>query len=151
MTVEREVFLLQDVDADIVLSVGLPAWSTRANCYSGGRGEYLERFFAENTSDGKATGQVYAAKRQCSTCPVRPECLQWAMDYEQDSLYRDGIFGGLDAEERTLVSQAVDPLAFGLHVLDEQVRIGLITPRVERFSEVAVEVQIAGKVEEALS
>jgi Transcription factor WhiB len=40
--------------------------------------------------------QVQSAKAICALCPVREECLQWAMDTAQDT----GIWGGLTEEER---------------------------------------------------
>lgn len=131
----RELFELTDVDAEMVLKVGLPAWTQQANCYSGGRGEMLQDFFVEDTSDGETTEQVHGAKRTCSTCPVRAECIDWAITYEKDQKYRSGIFGGLTADERIIVSQAQDSVAFGLKVLDEQVRAGLIQQRVVRYAE----------------
>lgn len=132
---KRELFDLVDVDADAVLSVGLPEWTQQGACFSGGRGEHLEDFFAEDTSDGQTTEQVHGAKRICSTCPVRAECIDWAVTFEQDAKYRSGIFGGLTPDERMIVSQAVDPIALGIEVLDRQVRMGLIVQRVERWAD----------------
>jgi WhiB family transcriptional regulator, redox-sensing transcriptional regulator len=40
--------------------------------------------------------QVEAAKAICAPCPVRPDCLEWALDTGQ----HHGIWGGLDATER---------------------------------------------------
>ncbi|HEX6392719.1 MAG TPA: WhiB family transcriptional regulator [Acidimicrobiales bacterium] len=41
------------------------------------------------------------AKLICSTCPVREQCLAWAMATEQ----RDGIWGGRTAKERLRLSR----------------------------------------------
>jgi len=38
------------------------------------------------------------AKAICATCPVREECLEYALETNQDS----GIWGGLDEEQRQL-------------------------------------------------
>jgi len=40
--------------------------------------------------------QVIEAKRVCGTCPVRAECLDWAMETRQDA----GVWGGLTENER---------------------------------------------------
>lgn len=37
-----------------------------------------------------------AAKRVCSQCPVRQECLDWAVDAGEDH----GVWGGLSRKER---------------------------------------------------
>jgi WhiB family transcriptional regulator, redox-sensing transcriptional regulator len=50
-------------------------------------------------SSGKGawtTEQVDAAKRTCYTCPVRMQCLQWAIRADE----REGIWGGLTPGER---------------------------------------------------
>ncbi|CAN5810582.1 hypothetical protein BH23ACT5_BH23ACT5_08260 [soil metagenome] len=44
-----------------------------------------------------------AAKRICSTCPVRWECLFYAIDTRQQF----GVWGGLSAEERLLLRRQV--------------------------------------------
>ncbi len=47
--------------------------------------------------------QAEEAKRICHRCPVRSECLRWALDTGQDH----GIWGGADeAERRTLRRRA---------------------------------------------
>jgi hypothetical protein len=40
--------------------------------------------------------QTEAAKRVCGPCPVRTECLEWAVDTGQHT----GVWGGLAEEER---------------------------------------------------
>ena len=37
----------------------------------------------------------------CRECPVRVECLNYAMEYEQDQRYRFGVFGGMTPHERS--------------------------------------------------
>ena len=39
---------------------------------------------------------IIVAKEICASCPVREECLQFALSTNQG----DGIWGGLDAQER---------------------------------------------------
>lgn len=40
--------------------------------------------------------QVSRAKLICASCPVRPDCLSYALDHRQEQ----GIWGGLTEEER---------------------------------------------------
>lgn len=47
------------------------------------------------TDDGPALPQVAQAKAVCRRCPVRAECLEWAM-----TALPDGVAGGLTAHER---------------------------------------------------
>lgn len=45
------------------------------------------------------------AKLICSTCPVRQQCLAWAMATHQ----RDGIWGGKTADERRRLARRRAP------------------------------------------
>jgi WhiB family redox-sensing transcriptional regulator len=47
---------------------------------------------------GPAVAQVVAAKTVCRGCPVRTECLSYALQTAQDY----GIWGGATEEERRL-------------------------------------------------
>ena len=47
-------------------------------------------------STGVALDQIAAAKAVCTQCSARPECLDYALDTNQDS----GVWGGLSEEER---------------------------------------------------
>jgi WhiB family transcriptional regulator, redox-sensing transcriptional regulator len=47
-------------------------------------------------STGPAMLQIAEAKAVCGRCPVREQCLEWAMELGQDS----GVWGGLDENER---------------------------------------------------
>ena len=49
-----------------------------------------EAFFPEKGESPRA------AKKVCQACPVRAQCLQFALDHNQ----RYGIWGGLSARER---------------------------------------------------
>lgn len=42
------------------------------------------------------------AKRVCARCPVRVECLNWALEHDE----RFGIWGGLSERERTKLRKA---------------------------------------------
>lgn len=45
---------------------------------------------------GPALLQVAEAKTVCRRCPVREQCLHWAIEHGQDS----GVWGGLGENER---------------------------------------------------
>jgi WhiB family redox-sensing transcriptional regulator len=66
-------------------------WRAHAAC----RGEDPELFFPAD-STGPALAQVAEAKRVCADCPVRQECLRFALSTGQGY----GIWGGLTEDER---------------------------------------------------
>ena len=53
-------------------------------------------------STGLAVEQIEAAKAVCEQCPVKTECLQFALETNQDS----GIWGGTSEEERRRLRRA---------------------------------------------
>jgi hypothetical protein len=125
-----ERYRLVDVGGESVLDVTLPAWAGRGACVTDPPGQLLDDFFVEE-SHQDVTEQTLKAKRICAGCSVRPECLGWAMEIEGRTKCRDGTFGGLSPSERRFAEQAPDPIAFGLAVLDEQVRLGIVTTPVD--------------------
>ena len=66
-------------------------WIHRARCAS----EDPDLFFPVG-STGPFLEQIGRAKAVCRLCPVRAECLEWALATDQ----RAGIWGGLTEEER---------------------------------------------------
>ncbi|MFE2093316.1 WhiB family transcriptional regulator [Streptomyces sp. NPDC059460] len=69
-------------------------WRMQAAC----RDEDPDLFFPIG-STGPALVQTDEAKEVCRGCPVREQCLEWAMENDQDS----GVWGGLgEAERRAL-------------------------------------------------
>ena len=66
-------------------------WRSRAIC----RDTDPDLFFPIGTT-GQALVQIDRAKEVCGECPVKSECLQYALETNQDS----GIWGGLDEEQR---------------------------------------------------
>ncbi|MER6117593.1 WhiB family transcriptional regulator [Streptomyces sp. A0642] len=66
-------------------------WRMRAAC----RDEDPDLFFPIG-STGPALVQTEDAKAVCRACPVRRECLQWALENNQDA----GVWGGLAEDER---------------------------------------------------
>lgn len=57
-----------------------------------------EAFFPEKG------GSTKEAKKICQGCPVRHECLQYALDHEE----RFGIWGGLSERERRRLKRGID-------------------------------------------
>ncbi len=76
--------------------ISRPAWQRRAACHS-----LTSLFFAAGSSDIARWDQE-RAKAVCQVCPVREECLQFAL--ESDEAY--GIWGGLTSEERRACKRA---------------------------------------------
>ena len=72
-------------------------WVHNARC----KDEDPELFFPVGTT-GPAASQISAAKAICMQCPVRDECLEWAMVTAQDA----GVWGGLSEEERRALRRA---------------------------------------------
>ncbi|GAA2732409.1 hypothetical protein GCM10010360_18520 [Streptomyces nogalater] len=66
-------------------------WRYDAAC----AGEETDLFFPVGTS-ADALIQTGQAKAVCARCPVRTECLSFALDTGQ----RDGVWGGLSETER---------------------------------------------------
>jgi WhiB family redox-sensing transcriptional regulator len=69
-------------------------WQLNSECSKPENKEKMEWFFS------KEPKEKYAAKNLCFSCPVRKECLQWALEHRQIW----GIWGGKDEVEmrRTL-------------------------------------------------
>lgn len=66
-------------------------WRHRASC----REENPELFFPVGTS-GPALLIIAEAKTVCRRCPVRTDCLSWALDSGQDH----GVWGCMSEDER---------------------------------------------------
>jgi WhiB family transcriptional regulator, redox-sensing transcriptional regulator len=67
------------------------SWRNRSIC----RDTDPDLFFPVGTT-GQALLQIARAKEVCGECPVSDECLEYALETNQDS----GIWGGLDEEQR---------------------------------------------------
>ncbi len=79
-------------------------WIERARC----RDEDPDLFFPIG-STGPALSQLARAKAVCLGCPVRVECLEWALETGQDA----GVWGGLSEDERRALRRARRRLAVG--------------------------------------
>jgi WhiB family redox-sensing transcriptional regulator len=66
-------------------------WPSYAACF----GADPELFFPIGET-GPALLQIAEAKEVCGRCPVRQQCLQWALDTDQNA----GVWGGLSETER---------------------------------------------------
>ncbi len=64
-------------------------WKLRAAC----KDIPVEVFFPP-------AGKEAVALAICSECPVRKECLEFALDYEGPDRDRHGVFGGMTPEDR---------------------------------------------------
>lgn len=63
-------------------------WEVEAACHGMGPDE----FFPDSALEVPET-----ARRTCAVCPVRKDCLEWAITNDE----KDGIWGGLSAGERS--------------------------------------------------
>src|SRR5919197_788932 len=71
-------------------------WQFRAAC----RGDESSLFFAPNYFERKEQKDAREAKANCARCPVRDECLEYALRIREPH----GIWGGLnELERRTLL------------------------------------------------
>ena len=66
-------------------------WQARGACRTGDP----DAWFADNMTTA-------AAQRLCAPCPVRAECLTWALDTDE----RYGVWGGTTAAERLRIRRA---------------------------------------------
>ena len=57
-----------------------------------------ELFFPIGYKSGPDLLQIEQARAVCKVCPVKAECLDWAID----SKIPDGILGGLTPDERSI-------------------------------------------------
>ena len=82
--------------SDVLDSIGDMPWIEKAACANLPLSE-LSRFFVE--PGGSISGDT---KALCRSCPVRPDCLEYA--YERE--LAGGYFGGLSPSQRRRVSLA---------------------------------------------
>ena len=82
---------------NLVVLPGSDEWRDVAEC----RDTDPELFFPVGTT-GPALDQIAAAKRVCTTCQVQQDCLEFALQTNQDS----GVWGGASEEERRQIRKA---------------------------------------------
>jgi WhiB family redox-sensing transcriptional regulator len=71
-----------------------PTWDVRAACRGESAGLFVASLGAE-AAHARVQREAQA-KRVCARCPVRDECLDYALRVHEEL----GIWGGLDAPER---------------------------------------------------
>ena len=79
------------LDDDVLTHARGGDWQQASRC----RSEPPDVFFPIGHGPA-ARRQAERAKRVCAGCGVREQCLAWAVS----NGIRDGVFGGLDEEER---------------------------------------------------
>lgn len=75
----------------LALAADAPSWDGAA-CV----GEDPEKWFHDDFSGTAANADTEEAKRICRGCPIREQCLTWALAHD----IRFGVWGGLDTDER---------------------------------------------------
>jgi WhiB family redox-sensing transcriptional regulator len=85
---------VSNLASTLALAAADDVWRDHARC----RDTDPELFFPVGTT-GQALVSQDHAKRVCRECTVRQECLDYALDTNQDS----GIWGGLSEEERRVI------------------------------------------------
>ncbi|MEU9980567.1 WhiB family transcriptional regulator [Streptomyces sp. NPDC050856] len=73
-------------------------WRHQAQC----RDEDPDLFFPIGNT-GPALLQAEEAKAVCRRCPVREQCLRWALESGQEA----GVWGGLSEEERRALKRRI--------------------------------------------
>lgn len=79
------------------MTESMTGWGDLAAC----RGEDSELFFPISEV-GPGARQAAKAKAVCARCPVRSECLAYALDNGLDY----GVFGGTTADERRRLARS---------------------------------------------
>lgn len=82
---------IADLQARIVEGPIVREWVERAAC----AGVDPELFFPSERGQ-KSVDQSRAARKVCAVCPVRQECLDYAVENREQW----GIFGGMNRDER---------------------------------------------------
>ena len=70
------------------------SWELRAACRGNGAGIFMPPLGRETSAERDA--REHAAKKVCRHCPVRSECLDYALRVQEPI----GIWGGLNEPER---------------------------------------------------
>lgn len=73
-------------------------WFTRAACRAADRRLFFE---LEGESPKRRIRRIRAAKAVCAECPVRRECLSFALSTHE----RYGIWGGFTSRERAMLKR----------------------------------------------
>jgi WhiB family redox-sensing transcriptional regulator len=91
---------------EAVLNIFQPSWMENAAC----RDLSTTLFFPQPGRIGAADAKK--ALRICSTCPVRTDCLAYAMSFPDRAL--PGIWGGTTERERSRLHHSPTPIRYRL-------------------------------------
>ena len=80
---------LATVERQVSVNVLKPEWMERASCHA-----YPVELFFPEAGDSKQI--IKEAKKVCADCPVRKDCLNYALGFEN----LPGIWGGKTQRER---------------------------------------------------
>lgn len=75
-----------------LVAEAVPAWTENALCAQ----VDPELFFPDKG------GSVREAKAVCAACPVRGQCLEYAMEHETSDTW-PGVYGGLSSKQRRVL------------------------------------------------
>ncbi len=98
----RQLTLLTESSAELAGARAVPARRPGAPLSGGGASWRLEALCAETDPEAffpEKGGSTREAKRVCAGCPVRMQCLEFALAGDE----RFGIWGGLSERERRRV------------------------------------------------
>lgn len=98
-------------------------WRTRKACSL----EDADLFFST------AAAQTEMAKAVCATCPVRLQCLQWALESGQNS----GVWGGLSEDERRLMKKPGRTRARGAN--RDLLPVRIVRQQLDRYLDLAAD------------
>lgn len=89
----------------VPLFVG-PRWKLQGLCTQSDPEHWFpdhdgDRIADQDKRPGDEPGKAISAKAICRRCPVRIECLTWALDNKE----RHGIWGGLTVKERNRLAK----------------------------------------------
>ena len=82
------------------VAVDVMSWESRASCRDAETGSFMPPLSGESVTERRS--RELAAKRVCATCPVRGDCLDYALRVSEPF----GIWGGLNEVERRDLASA---------------------------------------------
>lgn len=90
--------ILEDTGITETERLPIPSWQARGSCWRTG----YDLFFPDNKDDARS--KIPKAKKICEECPVRKECLQYALETES----QHGVWGGTTRSERKRISKELE-------------------------------------------
>lgn len=96
--------VLEDLDISRTNQIPEPPWQREAACYRLG----YDNFFPNGIEEARC--KIPKAKDVCSSCPVKAECLKFAI--ETESVH--GVWGGMTRGERKKLTDELEERGVGL-------------------------------------